>query len=76
MKLSISLPEEDVAALDRYAQAAGIASRSAAIHRAIRLLAESGLDDAYAAAWQEWDASGDASVWEETVADGLPDAAR
>ena len=36
MKLSISLPDEDIAALDRYAQAAGISSRSAAIQRAIR----------------------------------------
>ncbi len=76
MKLSISLPDEDVAALDRYARAAGITSRSAAIQRAIRLLAQPGLDDAYAAAWDEWEASGDASTWEESTADGLADAAR
>ena len=76
MKLSISLPEEDIAALDRYARAAGISSRSAAIQRAIRLLAQPELDDAYAAAWQEWEASGDAAAWEETSADGLTDASR
>jgi Arc/MetJ-type ribon-helix-helix transcriptional regulator len=76
MKLSISLPDEDVAALDRYAREAGISSRSAAIQRAIRLLAQPELDDAYAAAWQEWEASGEAAAWEETTADGLADAPR
>ncbi|MGB7447894.1 MAG: ribbon-helix-helix domain-containing protein [Ornithinimicrobium sp.] len=76
MKLSISIPDEDVATLDRYAEAAGMASRSAAIQRAIRLLAQPALDDAYAAAWEEWEASGDAAAWEETTADGLADVAR
>ncbi|MGL5819411.1 MAG: ribbon-helix-helix domain-containing protein [Phycicoccus sp.] len=76
MKLSISLPPEDVAALDRYAKAAGVTSRSAAIQRAIRQLSRPELDDAYAAAWDEWEASGDASAWEETSADGVTDAAR
>ncbi len=76
MKLSISLSPEDLATLDQYAHAAGITSRSAAIQRAIRLLAQPGLDDAYAAAWKEWDASGDAAAWEDTTADGLADAAR
>ena len=76
MKLSISLPDEDVAALDRYARTAGIPSRSAAVQRAIRLLAQPELDDAYAAAWEEWEASGDAAAWEESTADGLADAAR
>ncbi len=74
--MSISLPEEDVAALDRYAESAGIPSRSAAIQRAIRLLGQAELDDAYAAAWDEWEASGDAVAWEATTADGLSDASR
>ena len=76
MKLSISLSEEDVAALDRYVLAAGIPSRSAAIQRAIRLLGQADLDDAYAAAWDEWESSGDAAAWEESTADGLADAPR
>ncbi|GAB4062110.1 hypothetical protein GCM10028777_00810 [Angustibacter speluncae] len=76
MKLSISLPDEDIAALDRYAREAGISSRSAAIQRAIRLLAQPELDDAYAAAWKEWEASGEAAAWEDTTADGLADASR
>lgn len=76
MKLSISLSDEDVAALDRYVLAAGIPSRSAAIQRAIRLLGQADLDDAYAAAWDEWESSGDAAAWEESTADGLADAPR
>ena len=76
MKLSIGLPEEDVAALDRYAEAVGVPTRSAAIQRAIRLLGDPQLDDAYAAAWREWETSGEAAAWEETSPDGLAHAAR
>jgi Arc/MetJ-type ribon-helix-helix transcriptional regulator len=76
MKLSVSLSEEDVAAVDKYARAAGLTSRSAAIQHAIRLLGDPELEDAYAAAWDEWEASGDALAWEATAADGLVDAAR
>ncbi|MGL5864331.1 MAG: ribbon-helix-helix domain-containing protein [Dermatophilaceae bacterium] len=76
MKLSISLPPEDLAALDRYAEAAGVTSRSAAIRQAIRQLSHPELDDAYAAAWDEWAASGEAAAWEETEGDGLTDAPR
>ena len=63
-------------ALDKYARSAGLKSRSAAIQQAIRLLGDAELEDAYAAAWQEWEASGDAHDWESTVADGLADAPR
>jgi Ribbon-helix-helix protein, copG family len=76
VKLSISLSEDEVAAIDNYARAAGLPSRSAAIQQAIRLLGDPDLEDAYAAAWDEWEASGDALGWESTVADGLIDAAR
>ena len=76
MKLSISLPDEDLATLNRYARSAGLPSRSAAIQRAIRLLEDSELEDAYIRAWDEWESSGDASAWETTSADGLNDAAR
>ncbi|GAB3713273.1 ribbon-helix-helix domain-containing protein [Mariniluteicoccus flavus] len=69
MKLSVSLPESDVATLDRYAAAAGLPSRSAAIQRAIRLLADPEIEGAYAAAWAEWEPEAD--VWEATSADGL-----
>lgn len=76
MKLSVSLSEDDVAALDDYARAAGLASRSAAIQQAIRLLGDPELEDSYSAAWDEWEASGDAAAWESTTADGLADAPR
>lgn len=76
MKFSVSLSEAEVAALDKYAKSAGLASRSAAIQQAIRLLGDPELEESYAAAWNEWEASGDAATWESTAADGLADAAR
>lgn len=76
MKLSVSLSVQDVAVLDRYVQAAGVSSRSAAIQQAIRMLGDPELEEAYAAAWEEWDASGEASAWDVTANDGLTDAAR
>lgn len=71
MKLSVSLPDEDVAFLDTYAAAQGIASRSAALHMAVRLLRASELGPAYEAAWDEWSQSGDAEAWDTTAGDGL-----
>lgn len=76
MKLSISLPDEDVEALDRYAKSAGVSSRSAAIQRAIHLLGDSELEESYATAWEEWEASGDAAAWDQTAGDGVGDAPR
>lgn len=76
MKLSISLSDEDVAALDAYARASGLRSRSAAIRRAIQLLRHPELEQDYAAAWTEWESSGERAAWETTTADGLGDAAR
>ena len=71
MKLSVSLPDEDVEFLDEYARDLGIASRSAVVQRAVRLLRASGLAPAYAAAWEEWEASGETEVWDSVVGDGL-----
>lgn len=76
MKLSVSLPEDDVAALDEYARVAGLPSRSAALQHAIRLLRHPDLETDYAAAWEEWRSSGDEATWEVAVADGLVDATR
>ena len=72
MKVSVSIPSVDVEFLDSYAHEHGIESRSAAIQQAIRLLRASDLGDAYELAWQEWEASGEAELWESTAADGLP----
>jgi Arc/MetJ-type ribon-helix-helix transcriptional regulator len=71
MKISISLPEEDIAFLEAYADAQGYPSRSAVIHRAVRLLRVSELGEAYASAWEGWDEGGEAAAWEPTVGDGL-----
>lgn len=76
MKLSISLSADDIAAMDAYAQSSGLRSRSAVIQHAIRLLRQVDLAQDYAAAWSDWDASGEREAWEETVADGLADAPR
>jgi Arc/MetJ-type ribon-helix-helix transcriptional regulator len=76
MKLSVSLPDEDVATLDDYARSQGLSSRSAALQRAIRMLRNPGLEQDYAAAWDEWEASGEEAAWEATAADGLADATR
>lgn len=71
MKLSVSLSEDDVKALDEHVRKAGLQSRSAGVQAAIHLLRRSGLEDAYAAAWDEWDASGDGELWNAAVDDGL-----
>lgn len=71
MKLSVSLPSDDVAYLDAYAQAQGLDSRSAALQKAVRLLRASELGAAYEAAWSEWAASGDAELWDAASSDGL-----
>ena len=73
MKLSVSLPDEDVEFLDAYVQAEGAGSRSAAVHRAVRLLRAAELTADYEAAFQEWDESGEATIWESVIGDGLPD---
>lgn len=73
MKLSVSLPDDDVAFLDDYARTRGIESRSATLHRAVRLLRASELGSAYAQAWQEWAEDEEtASLWDSAIADGRP----
>lgn len=70
MKLSVSLPDEDVAFLNAYAQAHAL-SRSAAVHHAIRELRAGQLADAYGQAWEEWTDSGAAHRWDAVAGDGL-----
>lgn len=71
MKLSVSLPAEDVEFLDEYAASQGIGSRSAAVHKAVRLLRASGLGAAYEDAWTDWTETDDSQLWETTTDDGL-----
>jgi Arc/MetJ-type ribon-helix-helix transcriptional regulator len=71
MKVSMSLPDEDINFLDAYAASNGIASRSAAVHAAVRLLRASELGPAYEGAWSEWSKDADAELWDRTASDGL-----
>ena len=71
MKLSVSLPGNEVEFLDEYAREQGLESRSAALLRAVRLLRTAELGATYEAAWQEWAAEGEADLWEPTTGDGL-----
>ncbi|WP_370149375.1 ribbon-helix-helix domain-containing protein [Streptacidiphilus sp. EB129] len=76
MKISVSLPEGDVAFLDRYVAETPSDSRSAAIHAAIELLRAAQLEDDYAEAWQDWEQHEDATAWDRVTGDGLSDATR
>ena len=71
MKVSISLPDEDVEFLDAYGQAQGFASRSAVVHKAVRLLRAAELGPAYEDAWEAWSNGEDEALWEATASDGL-----
>lgn len=72
----MSLPDDDVEFLDDYAETQGMASRSAAVQKAIRLLRASELGAAYEDAWADWADGDDADLWNGTVADGMADAPR
>jgi len=74
VKLSVSLPDEDVKFLDEYAKHQGFDSRSAVLQKAVRLLKVAELGAAYEAAWNEWYESGDEELWDQTTGDGLADA--
>jgi Arc/MetJ-type ribon-helix-helix transcriptional regulator len=71
MKVSMSLPDEDVEFLDTYAHTQGYPSRSAVLHKAVRLLRAAELSDAYENAWREWAATGEAGIWEVASGDGV-----
>jgi hypothetical protein len=60
-----------VAVPDEHARRLGLPSRSAAVQQAIGLLRHSGLEDDYAAAWEDWDASGERDAWEAVTGDGV-----
>ena len=70
MKISVSLPHDDLAFVDEETRAGRFETRSAAIHAAIRLLRDRRYVDSYAAAWDEWDGT-DAEAWNSVDSDGL-----
>jgi Arc/MetJ-type ribon-helix-helix transcriptional regulator len=67
VKVSVSIPDDDLAYLDTQTLAGRYPSRSAALHDAIRMLRESELADAYAEAFAEWQDD----AWDAAAADGL-----
>ena len=71
MKASVSLPDDDVEFLDSYAQAQGLPSRSAALHKAVRLLRGAELAPAYEDAFVSWEDSEDAADWDVTADDNV-----
>ncbi|MZD08221.1 antitoxin [Streptomyces sp. SID5785] len=76
MKISVSLPQEDVAFVDEYVTGRAADSRSAVIQTAIQLLRESVLESEYLEAWDEWYESEDAALWDRAAGDGIADEAR
>jgi len=71
MRLSVSLPDEDVELIDEYARVHGLATRSSVLQRAVRLLRDAELEEAYADAWAEWTDAGEADGWDAIADDGL-----
>ena len=74
MKVSVSLPGEDVEFLDAYAREQGLGSRSSALQRAVRLLRIGELGAAYEAAWQDEGPESPRAPndpWDATVGDGI-----
>ncbi len=71
MKVSVSLPKDDVEFLDEYARSQGMDSRSAVVHRAVRLLRSELLTSDYEHAWRNWAERGESEVWEASIGDGV-----
>lgn len=69
MKVSVSLPPEDVRFLDEYVRRYD-RSRSAAVHEAIVALRAGTLADAYEQAWSERDADGKVKQRDQASGDG------
>ena len=57
--------------LSQYQDTHGVRSKSEVVARALSLLRERELETQYASALMEWQASGDAALWETTSRDGL-----
>jgi predicted transcriptional regulator len=70
MKVSVSLPDDDVQFLDEYARRHD-RSRSAAVHEAIATLRDGTLADAYEQAWTQPDADDDLELFDQASGDGL-----
>lgn len=76
MKLSVSLPEDDVAFLDAYMRSHGLDSRSGVLQEALAFLRVQELGVHYLAAWDEWASDDGSAAWDTVVADGIEPTAR
>jgi len=70
MKVSVSLPADDIDFVDSYARERG-ATRSAVMHEAVEMLRRRDLAADYEAAYDEWAVSGEAALWSAVTDDGL-----
>lgn len=70
-KLSITLPDDTLKALDSLIEERKIPSRSAAIQAAIKQYITPDLRDAYARAMQEWDDEAENVIWGTVAGDGV-----
>jgi Arc/MetJ-type ribon-helix-helix transcriptional regulator len=70
MKVSVNLPDVDFEFLGAYARTNGYPSRSAVLHKAVRLLRDSELEGAYQDAWSGA-TTVDEYLWDATVGDGI-----
>ena len=71
MKMSVSLPDEDVEFLEAYAKEKGIRSRSAVVQKALRLLRALELERDYEEAWGEWSDSELGADWDAVSDSGV-----
>ncbi len=69
MKLSVSLPDDDVAFLDQVAADRSLDSRSAALQAAVRALREQSMVEAYFEAYLE--SRDESRAWDAVIGDGL-----
>ena len=70
-KLSITLPDDTLKALDSLIEERKIPSRSAAIQAAIKQYITPDLWDPYARAMQEWDDEAENVIWGTVAGDGV-----
>jgi Arc/MetJ-type ribon-helix-helix transcriptional regulator len=67
---SITLSEQEDWFLTSYIGSHPGSSRSSAISAAVELLQNQAIEEGYRRAFEEWDASEDAQLWDRTAADG------
>jgi Arc/MetJ-type ribon-helix-helix transcriptional regulator len=72
LKISVSLPAEDLEFLDTFRRTNGFHSRSAVVHIAIFMLQGAHLASSYEAAWAEWKDSPESAAWAAASTYGAP----